>query len=127
MGQRLVLSSFGEANGHLIGAMLDGCPAGLELSEADIQPMLDQRRPGASIIYTQRKEDDAVKIVSGTYRGRTTGAPITMVMDNQDMPSTHYNLLKEYLRPGVTVNVVPRPTLIFSCRGLNPCLRLSGF
>ena len=100
MGQRLVLSSFGEANGQLIGTMLDGCPAGLELSEADIQPMLDLRRPGQSIIHTQRKESDAVKIISGTYRGRTTGAPIAMVMENQDTPSTHYELLKAYLRPG---------------------------
>ncbi len=100
MGQRLVLSSFGEANGHLIGAMLDGCPAGLELSEADIQPMLDRRRPGQSIVHTQRKEGDVVKIVTGTYRGRTTGAPITMITDNQDTPSTHYELLRAYLRPG---------------------------
>lgn len=100
MGQRLVLSSFGEANGHLIGAMLDGCPAGLELSEADIQPMLERRRPGTSIVHTQRKEGDVVKIVTGTYRGRTTGAPITMITDNQDTPSTHYELLRAYLRPG---------------------------
>ena len=100
MGHRLVLSSFGEANGHLIGAMLDGCPAGLELSEADIQPMLDRRRPGQSIVHTQRKEGDVVKIVTGTYRGRTTGAPITMITDNQDTPSTHYELLRAYLRPG---------------------------
>ena len=100
MGQRLVLSSFGEANGQQIGAMLDGCPAGMELSEADIQPMLDRRRPGQSILYTQRKEGDVVKIVSGTYRGRTTGAPIAMLMDNQDTPSTHYELLRAYLRPG---------------------------
>ncbi len=100
MGQRLVLSSFGEANGQQIGAMLDGCPAGLELSEADIQPMLDRRRPGQSILYTQRKEGDVVKIISGTYRGRTTGAPIAMLMANQDTPSTHYELLRAYLRPG---------------------------
>ena len=100
MGRRLVLSSFGEANGQLIGAMLDGCPAGLELSEADIQPMLDRRRPGQSILYTQRKEGDVVKIISGTYRGRTTGAPIAMLMENQDTPSTHYELLRAYLRPG---------------------------
>lgn len=100
MGQRLVLSSFGEANGQLIGAMLDGCPAGMELSEADIQPMLDRRRPGQSILYTQRKEGDVVRIISGTYRGRTTGAPIAMIMENQDTPSTHYELLRAYLRPG---------------------------
>ena len=100
MGQRLVLSSFGEANGQLIGAMLDGCPAGMELSEADIQPMLDRCRPGQSVLYTQRKEGDVVKIVSGTYRGRTTGAPLAMLMENQDPPSTHYELPGTYLRPG---------------------------
>lgn len=100
MGRRLVLSSFGESHGQLIGAVLDGCPAGLQLSEADIQPMLDRRRPGQSTISTQRKEGDVVEIVSGTYRGRTTGAPITMLIRNSDQRPGDYDDLQTRLRPG---------------------------
>ena len=100
MGQKLVLSSFGESHGHLIGAVLDGCPAGLDLSEKDIQPMLDKRRPGQSAITTQRKEDDKVKIVSGVYKDRTTGAPITMIIENSDHKSDAYADLQTIMRPG---------------------------
>lgn len=100
IGQRLVLSSFGESHGSLIGAMLDGCPAGLEIAETDIQPMLDRRRPGQSVISTQRKETDVVEIVTGTYRGRTTGAPITMIIKNSDRRSDDYSNLQTQLRPG---------------------------
>ena len=100
IGQRLVLSSFGESHGKLIGAILDGCPAGLTLQESDIQPMLDRRRPGQSAITSQRKEEDTVRIVSGTYKGRTTGAPITMLVDNADQISTDYDELRTHPRPG---------------------------
>ncbi len=100
IGQKLVLTSFGESHGELIGAILDGCPAGLELSEKDIQPMLDRRRPGQSIITTQRKEKDVVKIVSGVYRKHTTGAPITMIIKNSDQKSGDYENLQTQLRPG---------------------------
>src|SRR5574339_963594 len=80
IGQRLVLTSFGESHGRCIGAVLDGCPAGLELEEKDIQKMLDQRKPGQSLVSTQRKEGDQVEILSGVFRGHTTGAPIAMMM-----------------------------------------------
>jgi len=83
IGQRLVLTSFGESHGKSIGAVLDGCPAGLELDEKDIQKMLDLRKPGQNLISTQRKEGDVVEIISGVFRGHTTGAPITMVIWNR--------------------------------------------
>ncbi|QUC63939.1 chorismate synthase [Nitrosopumilus sp. K4] len=100
IGQRLVLTSFGESHGRSIGAVLEGCPAGLELDEKDIQKMLDQRRPGQSLITTQRKEGDKVEIISGVFRGHTTGAPITMVIWNSDQKSKDYENLKTKLRPG---------------------------
>ncbi len=100
IGQRLVLTSFGESHGIAIGAVLDGCPAGLSIDEHDIQPMLDQRRPGQSIISTQRREGDTVEIVSGTFRGHTTGAPITMMIRNSDHRSKDYDALRTKLRPG---------------------------
>ena len=100
IGQRLVLTSFGESHGKCIGAVLDGCPAGLELDEKDIQKMLDYRKPGQSNITTQRKEGDIVEIISGVFRGHTTGAPITMVIWNKDQHSKDYDELKTKLRPG---------------------------
>ena len=100
IGQRLVLTSFGESHGKSIGAVLNGCPAGLEIDEKDIQKMLDQRRPGQSLITTQRKEGDKVEIVSGVFRGYTTGAPITMIVWNSDQKSKDYENLRTLLRPG---------------------------
>jgi len=100
IGQRLVLTSFGESHGKSIGAVLDGCPAGLEIDEKDIQKMLDYRKPGTSLITTQRKEGDKVEIISGVFRGFTTGAPITMVIWNADQKSRDYENLKTKLRPG---------------------------
>ena len=100
IGNRLVLTSFGESHGRCVGAVLDGCPAGLELSEKDIQKMSDQRRPGQSSITTQRKEGDKVEIISGVFRGYTTGAPITVVIWNSDQKSKDYDELKRKLRPG---------------------------
>ena len=100
IGQHLVLTSFGESHGRSIGAVLDGCPAGLEISEKDIQKMLDQRRPGQNVISTQRKEGDVVEIISGVFKGHTTGAPITMVIWNADQKSNDYENLKTKLRPG---------------------------
>lgn len=100
IGQRLVLTSFGESHGKSIGAVLDGCPAGLEIDESEIQKMLDYRKPGTSLITTQRKEEDKVEIISGTFRGYTTGAPITMVIWNRDQKSKDYENLKTKLRPG---------------------------
>ena len=100
IGNRLVLTSFGESHGKCVGAVLDGCPAGLELSEKDIQKMSDQRKPGQSSITTQRKEGDKVEIISGVFRGYTTGAPITLVIWNSDQKSKDYDELKRKLRPG---------------------------
>ena len=100
IGQRLVLTSFGESHGKAIGAILDGCPAGLEIDEKDIQKMLDQRKPGQNLISTQRKEGDIVEIISGVFRGYTTGAAITMIIRNSDQKSKDYENLKTKLRPG---------------------------
>jgi chorismate synthase len=100
IGKRLVLTSFGESHGRCVGAVLDGCPAGLDLEEKDIQKMLDLRRPGQSSITTQRKELDQVEILSGVFRGYTTGAPITMIVWNKDQNSRAYDSLRTKLRPG---------------------------
>ncbi len=100
IGQRLVLTSFGESHGRCVGAVLDGCPAGLELEESDIQKMLDLRRPGQSLVSTQRKEDDQVEILSGVFRGYTTGAPIATIIWNKDHDSRAYGELKTKMRPG---------------------------
>ncbi len=100
IGKQLVLTSFGESHGKCVGAVLDGCPAGLELDEKDIQPMLNLRKPGQSKITTQRKEGDKVEIISGVFRGYTTGAPITMIIWNKDQDSKSYENLTTKLRPG---------------------------
>ena len=100
IGRRLVLTSIGESHGKCIGTVLDGCPAGLDLTEKDIQKMLDLRKPGQSLVSTQRKEDDKVEIISGTFRGSTTGAPITMIIWNKDQISTDYEKLRTDMRPG---------------------------
>jgi len=100
IGRRLVLTSIGESHGKCIGTVLDGCPAGLDLTESDIQKMLNLRKPGQSLVSTQRKEDDHVEIISGTFRGSTTGAPITMIIWNKDQKSTDYEKLRTKMRPG---------------------------
>jgi len=100
IGHQLVLTSFGESHGKTVGAVLDGCPAGLEINEKEIQKMLDYRKPGTSLITTQRKEGDKVEIISGVFRGFTTGAPVTMVIWNADQKSRDYDNLKTKLRPG---------------------------
>ena len=100
IGQHLILTSFGESHGKSIGAVLDGCPAGLEIDEKEIQTMLDFRKPGQNLISTQRKEGDVVEIISGVFRGYTTGSPITMVIWNSDQKSKDYENLRTKLRPG---------------------------
>jgi chorismate synthase len=95
-----VLTSFGESHGKCVGAVLDGCPAGLELEEKDIQKMLNYRRPGQSLVSTQRKEGDQVEIISGVFRGYTTGAPIAMIIWNKDHDSSAYKNLTTKMRPG---------------------------
>jgi chorismate synthase len=100
VGERFVLVSFGESHGKCVGAVVEGCPAGLELSEDDIQKELDLRKPGQSIVTTQRKEGDVVEIMSGTFEGRTTGAPIMAMIRNQDQHSRDYEPLVNTPRPG---------------------------
>ncbi len=100
IGKRLVLTSFGESHGKCVGTVLDGCPAGMGLEEKDIQKILNLRRPGQSSITTQRKEGDKVEILSGVFRGHTTGAPISMIIWNKDHDSKAYDDLKTKLRPG---------------------------
>ncbi|MEM1514625.1 MAG: chorismate synthase [Candidatus Bathyarchaeia archaeon] len=100
IGKALVLTCFGESHGALIGAVLDGCPAGLPLNESDIQAELDKRRPGLSEISTSRREEDRVEIVSGVYGGFTTGAPICMIVRNRDIDSKPYETIMFKPRPG---------------------------
>lgn len=95
LGRELRLLSFGESHGKVIGAVLEGVPAGLPISEADVQRILDLRRPGQSKYTTARKERDIVEILSGVFEGRTTGAPLTMIIRNEDIVSSYY---KEFLR-----------------------------
>jgi chorismate synthase len=79
-GQLFAVTNFGESHGPAIGCVIDGCPPGMDLSEADIQPDLDRRRPGTSKFVTQRNEPDAVQILSGVYQGKTTGTPICLLI-----------------------------------------------
>jgi chorismate synthase len=90
LGERLRVTIVGESHGRLVGAVLDGVPAGLELSEGDVQPMLDLRRPGRAPQSTPRRESDRVEILTGVYRGRTTGAPILLWIPNEDVDSSPY-------------------------------------
>lgn len=94
------VTNFGESHGPAIGCVIDGCPPGLALSEADIQPDLDRRRPGTSRHVTQRNEPDAVEILSGVYEGRTTGAPICLLIRNTDQRSKDYGNILQTFRPG---------------------------
>ena len=98
-GQAFRVTTFGESHGPAMGAIVDGCPPNLEISEADLQGDLDRRKPGQSKYTTQRKEDDAVKILSGTFEGKTTGTPIALVIENQDQRSRDYSKIKDVYRP----------------------------
>ncbi|MGM9514468.1 chorismate synthase [Roseateles sp. DB2] len=99
-GELFRVTNFGESHGPAIGCVIDGCPPGLELSEADIQPELDRRRPGTSRHVTQRNEPDAVQILSGVYEGQTTGAPICLLIQNTDQRSKDYGNILDTFRPG---------------------------
>jgi chorismate synthase len=94
------VTNFGESHGPAIGCVIDGCPPGMELSEADIQPDLDRRRPGTSRHVTQRNEPDQVEILSGVYEGKTTGTPICLLIRNTDQRSKDYGNLLDTFRPG---------------------------
>jgi chorismate synthase len=100
LGELFRVTNFGESHGPAIGCVIDGCPPGLALSEADIQPELDRRRPGTSRHVTQRNEPDAVEILSGVYEGQTTGTPICLLIRNTDQRSKDYGNILNTFRPG---------------------------
>ncbi len=100
LGLLFTVTTFGESHGPAIGAVVDGCPPGMSLSEADLQADLDRRKPGTSRHVTQRKEDDKVEILSGVYEGKTTGAPIGLLIRNTDHRSQDYGHILETFRPG---------------------------
>jgi chorismate synthase len=100
IGKSFVVTSFGESHGSAIGCIVDGCPPGLELSEQDLQHDLDRRKPGQSRHTTQRRESDEVRILSGTFEGKTTGTPICLLINNQDQRSKDYSDIKDKFRPG---------------------------
>jgi chorismate synthase len=99
-GTLFTVTNFGESHGPAIGCVIDGCPPAMPLSEADIQPDLDRRRPGTSKFVTQRNEPDQVQIVSGVYEGRTTGTPICLLIQNTDQRSKDYGDIVQTFRPG---------------------------
>ena len=99
-GKLFTVTSFGESHGKLVGVVIDGCPAGLPLCETDIQPELDRRKPGAGAASTSRAEEDRAEILSGVFNGRTTGAPVCLVVWNKDAKSADYEKTKSLLRPG---------------------------
>ncbi|KQV33466.1 chorismate synthase [Massilia sp. Root335] len=99
-GKLFSVTTFGESHGPAIGCVIDGCPPGLALSEADIQPELDRRKPGTSRHVTQRQEADQVRILSGVYEGVTTGTPIALLIENTDQRSKDYGNIADTFRPG---------------------------
>ena len=100
LGNLFAVTNFGESHGPAIGCVIDGCPPGMALSEADIQPELDRRRPGTSKFVTQRNEADQVEILSGVYQGQTTGTPICLLIRNTDQRSRDYGDIAQSFRPG---------------------------
>src|SRR5450830_1159706 len=100
LGTLFSVTNFGESHGPAIGCVIDGCPPGMQLSEADIQVELDRRRPGTSRHVTQRQEPDAGEILSGVYEGQTTGTPIALLIRNTDQRSKDYSNIAQSFRPG---------------------------
>lgn len=99
-GRNFRVTTFGESHGAAIGAVIDGCPPGISLSEDDIQPYLDRRRPGSSDLVTPRREDDLVTILSGVFEGITLGTPIALLIKNTSMRSSDYEKFRDLFRPG---------------------------
>jgi len=99
-GRIFTVTSFGESHGAALGCIVDGCPPGLALSEADLQADVDRRRPGTSQFTSQRRESDTVQILSGVFEGRTTGTPIGLLVRNEDQRSRDYDKIKDRFRPG---------------------------
>lgn len=100
IGQNFVVTTFGESHGLALGCIIDGCPPGLELTEADMQQDLDRRRPGTSRYTTARREPDQVRILSGVFEGKTTGTSIGLLIENTDQRSQDYSNIKDLFRPG---------------------------
>lgn len=100
LGKLFTVSNFGESHGKAIGCVIDGCPAGMTLTEEDIQFELDRRKPGTSRHVTQRRESDTVQILSGIYEGKTTGTPIALLIQNEDQRSKDYSNISDSFRPG---------------------------
>ena len=100
LGKLFTVTTFGESHGPALGCIVDGCPPGLELSEADMQQDIDRRRTGTSHFVSQRREQDAVRILSGVFEGRTTGTPIGLLVENTDARSRDYDKIKDRFRPG---------------------------
>ena len=99
-GNNFRCTTFGESHGPAMGVVIDGCPAGMALSETDIQPLLDRRRPGTSALTSPRKEKDKVEILSGIFEGKTTGTPIALLVRNEQQQSRDYDEIREKFRPG---------------------------
>ena len=100
IGSVFTVTSFGESHGPALGCVVDGCPPGLPLTEADLQADVDRRRPGTSKFTSQRRESDTVRILSGVFEGRTTGTPIGLLVENEDQRSRDYDKIKDRFRPG---------------------------
>src|SRR5512135_842856 len=100
LGKLFCVTVFGESHGPAIGCVVDGCPPGMALAEADIQHDLDRRKPGTSRHVTQRRESDTVEILSGVFESKTTGTPIALLIRNQDQRSKDYGNIAETFRPG---------------------------
>ncbi len=100
LGNIFTFTTWGESHGEAIGAVVDGVPPLIDLSEQDIQPYLDKRKPGQSKFVTQRNESDTVKILSGVFAGKTTGTPISLIIQNEDQRSNDYGDIKDKFRPG---------------------------
>ncbi|MBR9885439.1 MAG: chorismate synthase, partial [Oceanospirillales bacterium] len=99
IGKLFTLTTFGESHGPALGCIIDGCPPGIEINEAEIQVELDRRKPGTSRHTTQRREADEVRILSGVFEGRTTGTSIGMLIENTDQRSKDYSDIKDTFRP----------------------------
>jgi len=99
-GHLFRVTTWGESHGPALGCVIDGCPPGLDLNESDIQVYMDRRKPGTSRFVTQRQEPDEVKISSGTFEGKTTGTPISLIIENEDQRSKDYSEIKDKYRPG---------------------------
>ncbi|MEL0162515.1 MAG: chorismate synthase, partial [Halieaceae bacterium] len=98
-GKLFTVTTFGESHGPALGCVIDGCPPGMALQAADLQRDMNRRKPGQSRYTTQRKEDDAVQILSGVFEGVTTGTPIGLLVYNEDQKSKDYSKIKDLYRP----------------------------